>query len=107
MLQFVTRNGQSLFGAVKSATRQNRRHFLQALFTGAAGLTITWPAFSQTPGPPRITATKLTDRIAALSGAGGNVGAVIGNDGLLMMGGSLAHRAMYASVPPSRRARGR
>src|SRR5207237_9624091 len=85
MLQFVTRNGQSLFGAVKSATMQNRRHFLQALFTGAAGLTITWPAFSQTPGPPRITATKLSDRIAALSGAGGNVGVVMGNDGLLMI----------------------
>src|SRR5437773_1795327 len=62
---------------------QNRRHFLQALFTGAAGLTITWPAFSQTPGPSRITATKLTDRIAAVFGAGGNVGVLIGNDGLL------------------------
>jgi cyclase len=94
MLQFVAGDGQSRLGAVKSAVMQNRRHFLHALFTGAAGLTMTWPAFSQTPGPPRITATRLTDRIAALSGAGGNIGVVIGNDGLLMIDGGLANRAM-------------
>jgi glyoxylase-like metal-dependent hydrolase (beta-lactamase superfamily II) len=73
---------------------QTRRRFLQALLSGAAGLTITWPAFSQTAGPPRIAATKLTDRIVALFGAGGNVGVVVGNDGLLMIDGGLANRAM-------------
>jgi len=71
----------------------HRRAFLQALVSGAAGLTLTWPTRIHAQGtPPPITATKLTDRIVALSGAGGNVGLLIGADGLLMIDGGTANR---------------
>jgi len=73
---------------------QTRRAFLEALLTGAAGLTITWPAYGQGQGPAPITATKLTDRIAVLSGAGGNVGVLVGNDGVLLIDGGIATREM-------------
>ena len=39
----------------------------QPLMSGAAGLTLTCPAFGQGRGPAPITVTKLTDRIAAFS----------------------------------------
>ena len=75
----------------------SRRDFLRALFTGAAGLTLTSRAFAQAAGQPAaapaITATKLTDRIAVLANAGGNVGLVIGSSGLLMVDGGLPNRA--------------
>ena len=71
-----------------------RRAFIETLITGAAGLTITWPVSGQGRGPAPITATKLTDRIAVLSGSGGNVGVFVGDDGLLMIDGGLANRAM-------------
>lgn len=73
---------------------RTRRAFFEALLTGAAGLTITWPAFGQGRGPAPIAASKLTDRIAVLSGAGGNVGVLVGNDGVLMIDGGIANRAM-------------
>ena len=73
---------------------RRRRAFLEALITGAAGLTITWPASGQGRGPAPIAASKLTDRIAVLSGAGGNVGVLAGADGLVMTDGGLANRAM-------------
>jgi cyclase len=71
-----------------------RRAFVEALITGTAGLTITWPAFGQGRGPAPITVSKLTERIAALSGAGGNIGVLVGIDGVLMIDGGLANRAM-------------
>lgn len=71
----------------------NRREFIRAIMGGAAGLTLTYPAFGQGRGPAPITVTKLTDRIVALSGVGGNVGLVIGPDGLLMVDGGTANRA--------------
>jgi glyoxylase-like metal-dependent hydrolase (beta-lactamase superfamily II) len=75
--------------------RDTRRDFIRTLLTGAAGLTLTSKAFGQAPAaaPPAITATKLTDRIAVLANAGGNVGLVIGPDGLLMIDGGLPNRA--------------
>ena len=73
---------------------RTRRAFLEALIGGAAGFTITLPAFGQGRGPAPLTATKLTDRIAVLSGAGGNVGVFMGADGVVMIDGGLANRAM-------------
>lgn len=72
-----------------------RRDFIRALMGGAAGLTLTYPAFGQGQGrgPAPITVTKLTDRIVALSGVGGNVGLVIGPDGLIQIDGGTANRA--------------
>jgi cyclase len=71
----------------------DRRDFLRTLMSGAAGLSLVWPSFGQAPPDP-IKATKLTDRIALLAGDGGNVGLVTAEDGLLMIDGGYANRAL-------------
>lgn len=71
----------------------DRRDFLRTLFGGVAGLSFTLDSFGQAPPDP-IRATKLTDRIALLAGDGGNVGLVIADDGLLMIDGGYANRAL-------------
>ena len=71
----------------------DRRDFLRTLIGGAAGLSFASRGFAQAPPDP-IRATKLTDRIALLAGDGGNVGLVIGEDGLLMIDGGYANRAL-------------
>jgi glyoxylase-like metal-dependent hydrolase (beta-lactamase superfamily II) len=72
----------------------DRREFIRALLGGAAGLTWAWPASAQGQGGPApIVATKITERYAVLSGAGGNVGVIIGNDGVMMIDGGTANRA--------------
>jgi glyoxylase-like metal-dependent hydrolase (beta-lactamase superfamily II) len=70
----------------------DRRDFLHTLWGGAA-FSIARRGFGQTPPDP-IVAAKLTDRIMMLSGDGGNVGLVIGDDGLLMIDGGYANRAL-------------
>ena len=75
-------------------TRNDRREFVKALLGGAAGLTFTWPAFGQGGAAPApVVATKLTDRIAVVSGAGGNIGVIVGRDGVMMIDGGTANRA--------------
>jgi glyoxylase-like metal-dependent hydrolase (beta-lactamase superfamily II) len=70
----------------------NRREFLQAVITGAVGLTFTdRPAFAQ--GAPPITATKLSPNLALLAGNGGNVAVVIASDSLMLVDGGLPDRA--------------
>lgn len=71
----------------------DRRDFLRALLPGAAVLPFALPAFGQAPPDP-IRANKLTDRIAMLTGDGGNVGLVIADDGLMMIDGGYANRAL-------------
>ena len=73
----------------------SRREFLRALLGGAAGLSVTLSgrAFGQAPPAPAITATKLTDRLVVLANAGGNVGLVVGPEGVLMVDGGLPNRA--------------
>jgi cyclase len=71
----------------------DRRDFLRALGSSAVGLSFTCRGFAQAPPDP-IRATKLTDRIALLAGDGGNVGLVIAEDGLLMIDGGYANRAL-------------
>jgi cyclase len=71
----------------------DRRDFLRTILGGAAGFAVTGRGFAQAPPDP-IRATKLTDRIALLAGDGGNVGLVIGEDGLLMIDGGYANRAV-------------
>jgi glyoxylase-like metal-dependent hydrolase (beta-lactamase superfamily II) len=75
-------------------TETNRREFLRAVIAGSAGLTLVArsPASAQAP-PAAIAAMKLTDRIAVLAGAGGNIGLLIAPDGLLMIDGGLPNRA--------------
>jgi glyoxylase-like metal-dependent hydrolase (beta-lactamase superfamily II) len=71
----------------------DRRDFLRALCGGVAGLSFTCRGFGQSPPDP-IRAAKLTDRIALLTGDGGNVGLVIADDGLMMIDGGYANRAV-------------
>jgi glyoxylase-like metal-dependent hydrolase (beta-lactamase superfamily II) len=71
----------------------DRRNFLRALWGGAAGLSFAVRGFGQTTPDP-IQATKLTDRIVLLTGDGGNVGLVVAEDGLMMIDGGYANRAI-------------
>jgi cyclase len=71
----------------------DRRSFLHTLWGGAAGLSFAGRNFAQAPADP-ILVTKLTDRILLVSGDGGNVGLVIAEDGLLMIDGGYANRAL-------------
>jgi glyoxylase-like metal-dependent hydrolase (beta-lactamase superfamily II) len=68
----------------------NRRDFLKTVICGAAGISFSYRAFGQAGG---IEVTKLTDVIAVLTGDGGNVGLVIGKDGLMMIDGGLKEQA--------------
>lgn len=73
-------------------SRSDRRDFLRTLAGAAAGLSLPRRAFAETsPGP--ITANRLTDNFVWITGAGGNVLAVSGPDGLLMVNGGLAERS--------------
>src|SRR5208283_4282448 len=71
----------------------DRRDFLRALWGSAAGLSISSFSFGQAPAES-IQATKFTDRIAMLSGDCGNVGLVMAEDGLMMIDGGYANRAL-------------
>jgi cyclase len=70
-----------------------RRDFLRTIFGGAASLYFTGRGLGQAPPDP-ISATRLTDRVALLAGDGGNVGLVIADNGLLMIDGGFANRAL-------------
>jgi cyclase len=76
-----------------TALNFDRRDFLRVLSGGAAGLSFYSRGFGQAPADP-IHATKLTDRIALLSGDGGNVGLVMADDGLMLIDGGYANRAL-------------
>jgi cyclase len=82
----------SVHGTAVRAPELPRRQFLRALLSGAAGLTLAWPAAGQGRGPAPITALKLTERLVAFSGNGGNVVMLIGSDGLLLIDGGLVGR---------------
>ncbi len=69
-----------------------RRHFLSAVLATGAGLALPSWGFGQGRGPAPITALRMTDRIVALSGNGGNVVVVTSPDGLLMIDGGLVGR---------------
>ena len=79
--------------AVRS--QSNRRDFSKLLLGGAAGWSLSSDAFGQ----DAVSATKLTDSVALLTGAGSNVLAVIAPDGLLLVDGGLAaHAAALAEA---------
>lgn len=67
--------------------RCNRRDLIRALFAAPAGATFL---AAQTPTP--IQATKLTDRIALLTGDGGNIALILSGDGLMMVDGGYSDR---------------
>jgi cyclase len=75
----------------------HRRAFLQNLAGGAAGVALTQAllsnrAFGQT-GPAPLQVNKLTDTFLEITGAGGNVLAVLGVDGVLLVNGGSPERS--------------
>ena len=65
-----------------------RRQFVQTLAAGAAALTLSRAAFADTTP----TATKLTDKVTLISGAGNNVVSLAGDGGSLLVDcGDAAH----------------
>ena len=65
-----------------------RRRFLETLAGGAAALTLSRSAFAQAAP----TATKLTDKVTLIGGAGNNVVALAGDGGSLLVDcGDAAH----------------
>jgi glyoxylase-like metal-dependent hydrolase (beta-lactamase superfamily II) len=106
----------------------DRRDFLRLLLGGTTGLSVSAlaglsqafaqehahdPAAPKTPGVPaakhaQLAATRLTDNLVLITGAGGNVVVVIGPDGLAMVnGGVQAHSAallkLVAEQAPGKR----
>jgi glyoxylase-like metal-dependent hydrolase (beta-lactamase superfamily II) len=69
----------------------NRRDFLKSFAAGAAGLSLSRAALGQAAGP--ITASKLTDNLTIVTGAGGNIVILSQPDGLLLVNGSLPERS--------------
>jgi len=70
---------------------QNRRRFLGTLIGGAAGMK-AFSAFAR-QAPKSVTVTKLAENFVLLSGAGGNVLAVRGAEGILMVDSGLPERS--------------
>jgi len=76
----------------------HRRDFLRALSVSAAGAALasfaSFPSsgYGQTAVTP-IQAAKISDKLAVVSGDGGNVGVVMGPEGLMMIDGGYANRA--------------
>lgn len=74
----------------------NRRAFLRGLAGGAAGIVLARRAFAQTGSTPPsapLQVTKLTDTFLLITGAGGNVLAVLGPDSVLLVNGGSAERS--------------
>ena len=85
----------------------NRRSFVQTLFASAAHLSLaasgvaqTRPAAAQPPPGPKdpahnvpLAVTTLTDTVALISGAGGNVVVVMGPDAVAMINGGVKERS--------------
>lgn len=74
----------------------NRRSFLRGIAGGAAGLTLSRRTFAQTGSAPAnapLEVHKITDTFLQITGAGGNVLAVLGADGVLLVNGGSAERS--------------
>ena len=72
----------------------DRRSFLKAAIAGATGvsLTVRGRAFGR-PAPDPIVTTPLSDNLVQLAGAGANVVALTGPDGVLLVDGGLEERS--------------
>src|SRR5689334_5441029 len=70
----------------------DRRRFLKAALAGAAGVSLSLRALA---GSPReaIAVVPLTDRIVLITGAGGNVVALTGEQGVLLVDSGLEERS--------------
>ena len=74
----------------------NRRTFLRGLAGGTAGAALSRRTFAQTGSAPAaapLEVTRLTDSFLLISGAPGNVLAVLGPDSVLLVNGGSAERS--------------
>jgi len=73
----------------------NRRDFLGTVLAGAAGVSLAARAAFAQPAPAKaaIAATKLSDNLTMITGAGANVMVVTGPDGLVLVDGGLPDRS--------------
>jgi cyclase len=70
----------------------DRRSFLKAAVAGAAGVSLSLRALARSEPEP-IVALPLSDNIVQITGAGGNVVAVTGPDGVLLVDSGLEERS--------------
>jgi cyclase len=70
----------------------DRRSFLKAAVAGAAGVSLSLRAFARSEPEP-IVVVPLADNIVQITGAGGNVVAVTGPDGVLLIDSGLEERS--------------
>ncbi len=70
----------------------DRRSFLKAAVAGAAGVSLSLRAFAH-EAPEPIVAVPLADNIVQITGAGGNVVAVTGSEGVLLIDSGLEERS--------------
>ena len=70
----------------------DRRTFLAGTLGGAAGLSLYGQGGKSIP-PPR--ATRLTENLFLIEGAGGNVVAWMGSEGVVLVDGGLADRTSH------------
>lgn len=79
------------------ASPSNRRSFLRIFGTAATGITVVPRALLKTAQaetvPAPLAVTKLTDTFLLITGAGANVLAVLGPDGVLMVDGGAPERS--------------
>jgi glyoxylase-like metal-dependent hydrolase (beta-lactamase superfamily II) len=87
----------------------DRRHFLRTLLGGAAGLSLAGvaPLRALARSADPLAVTRLSEKLALISGAGGNVVALSGPDGVLLVDCGVAERtrellATVASLPGGR-----
>ena len=66
----------------------DRRSFLKAAVAGAAGVSLSLRAFAR-PEPEPIVVVPLADNVVQITGAGGNVVAVTGRDGVFLVDSGL------------------
>ena len=72
----------------------SRRDVLRTLIGGAAGLSLPLGSSVRAQSPPSaLTPTRLTESITLISGAGGNVVVVTGDDGAVMVNGGVREHA--------------
>jgi glyoxylase-like metal-dependent hydrolase (beta-lactamase superfamily II) len=81
---------------ISRQSHPNRRQFMQSVLAVGAGVGLTQvlarPARARSQATP-IASNRLNDRLVVLSGAGANVVALHGPDGILLVDGGLAQRS--------------
>jgi len=81
-----------MYGDHFAVIEPDRRSFLKAAVAGAAGVSLSLRALAR-PEPEPIVVVPLSDNIVQITGAGGNVVAVTGPDGVLLVDSGVEERS--------------